>query len=133
MARSVPEWIGKTPDTRVPPRVKQRIYDRANGICHICCLPIKTGETWHAEHVIALIEGGENREGNLKPAHAHCNFAKASGEKTRKSKVAKVRQKHTGAIKPKGDIQSRGFEKAPRPSKLPPIVERVRPLYKGTE
>lgn len=107
MARSLPEWRGKTPDTKAPPRVRQRVFDKAGGICHICSLPIKTGESWHLDHVIALIEGGENRESNLGPAHGHCNLAKANGEKTRKAKVQRTRGKHTGAIRPKQKIQSR--------------------------
>ena len=37
MTRSVPEWIGKTPDQKVPDRVKVRIFDREGGVCHISC------------------------------------------------------------------------------------------------
>lgn len=99
MTRSTKEWIGKTPDSNIPPRVRQRVYDRHNGICHICEVAIKPGETFHAEHVQALIEGGENRESNLKPAHAVCNLKKGIEETKRKSKTNKVRQKHLG-IKP---------------------------------
>ena len=122
MSRSVKEWRGKTDDTPAPPRVRLRIYDRSGGVCHICKLPIKQGESWHADHVKALIEGGENRETNLAPAHAVCNLAKANGEKTRKAKVARTRKKHVGITRPKASIQSRGFdrkERVPKPS-LPP-------------
>ena len=35
MARSVPEWVGKSDDTRVPPRVRIRVYDAYDGVCHI--------------------------------------------------------------------------------------------------
>ena len=111
MPRSVPEWIGKTDDSAIPKRVKVRVYDRYKGLCHICGLPIKQGETWHCDHVKALIEGGENRESNLKPAHAHCNLAKAGDEKKRKSKVARMKAKDIGADQPKGDIPSRGFQR----------------------
>lgn len=114
MSRALPEWISRNDDTPVPPRVRLRVYDRFGSICHICELPIKTSETWHADHVKALIEGGQNRESNLAPAHAHCNLAKANGEKSRKAKVQRTRQKHTGAIRPKGQIKSRGFEKRER-------------------
>lgn len=111
MPRSVKEWIGKTDNTAIPPRVKQRVYDRDNGACHICKLAIKSGETWHADHVKALIEGGENRETNLAPTHAHCNLAKAAGEKTRKAKVQRMKEKNSGARKPKGSINSQSFAK----------------------
>jgi Restriction endonuclease len=122
MARTVKEWIGKTPDTKIPPRVRQRIYDRAQGQCHICKLPIKAGESWQADHVIALINGGENRESNLAPAHAHCHLAKTKQDVAVKKKIARVRGRHTGAKQPKGTIKSRGFAKkarTPKPS-LPP-------------
>jgi len=109
MPRTLPEWIGKTPDTKVPKRVRQRVYDAHNGTCHICELPIKTAETWHLDHLLALIMGGENREKNLAPAHAHCNLKKANDEKAAKAKVAKIKGRHTGATRPKGQLQGRGF------------------------
>lgn len=31
--RSVPEWIGKTPDASIPPRIKRRIVERGEGRC----------------------------------------------------------------------------------------------------
>lgn len=130
MPRTRKSWIGRTDDSKAPPRVRQRVYDAHNGICHICDLPIKPGETWHLDHKKALIAGGENAEGNLAPAHAHCNLAKGQRESAEKAKVAKVRGKHIGAIQPKQSIQSRGFdrkERHPKPA-LPP-----RPLFKSIE
>jgi 5-methylcytosine-specific restriction protein A len=35
MPRSVAEWIGKTDNTPVPPRVKMRIFERHNGRCYL--------------------------------------------------------------------------------------------------
>lgn len=133
MARDVPEWQGKTPSSMPPSRVRLRIFDRAGGICHICKLPIKLGETWHADHVKALIEGGENRETNLAPAHAHCNLAKANGEKARKAKVARTRKKHIRVIEAKQSIQSAPFarsEKAARKANRPPKTQPPRrPMF----
>jgi len=113
IGRSVKEWIGKTPDHMPPPAVRVRIFDRAKGICHICKIPIKLGDTWHCDHVQALVDGGENRESNMAPAHAPCNLEKASGEKTRKAKSDRVRARHIGTKTPtKNPIQSQGFPKA---------------------
>ncbi|WP_457299140.1 HNH endonuclease [Phyllobacterium sp. P5_D12] len=125
MARTVAEWIGKTDNTKAPPRVRQRIYDRDKGSCHLCKTKIKIGETWEADHVIALINGGSNTEGNLAPAHSHCHLKKTALDVKEKSKVAKVRTKHTGVKRPKGDIRSQGFAKsakvhAPSSKSLPP-------------
>ena len=92
MARSIKEWVGKTDDTKIPPRVRERVFDRANGICHCCNLPIKVPfETWDADHRIALINGGENRESNLAPAHSHCHIKKTRQDVAEKAKVASVR------------------------------------------
>jgi 5-methylcytosine-specific restriction protein A len=136
MARTAPEWRGKTDDTMPPPRVRLRIYDRAGGVCHICKLPIKPGETWHADHVKALIEGGENRETNIAPTHAHCNLAKANGEKARKAKVARTRKKHIRVVEAKQSIQSAPFAKSekaarrasktPKPSLPPRLIYQER-------
>jgi 5-methylcytosine-specific restriction protein A len=126
MSRTIAEWIGRTDDTRAPPRVRQRIFDAAGGVCHICKLAIKPGETWQADHVKALINGGANTEGNLAPAHGHCHVGKSAIDVKEKAKVAKVRGKHTGAIRPKQTIQSAPF---PKPDKqrssksgLPPKI-----------
>ncbi|WP_019170722.1 HNH endonuclease [Pseudaminobacter salicylatoxidans] len=126
MARPRPEWIAKHDGMNIPPRVRQRVYDRDGGVCHICKLPIKTGETWQADHVTALINGGEHRETNLAPAHSHCHVGKTAQDVKEKAKVAKVRGKHTGAIRPKQAIKSAPFPKAdksPRIDKsaLPPL------------
>lgn len=33
MTRALPEWIGKTPDTAIPARVRVRVFERFGGIC----------------------------------------------------------------------------------------------------
>lgn len=118
MPRSVKEWIGKTDDSKAPPKVRQRIYDKSQGICHICQLEIKPTETWHLDHVLALIEGGENRERNLAPAHSHCNLKKGQEETKRKAKVNRTRRKHIGIKKTGPKIQGRGFEKVQKTQKI---------------
>lgn len=110
MPRSVKEWIGKNDDSKAPPRVRQRIYDKHGGKCHICGLPLGS-KAWEADHVLALIKGGQNRESNLAPAHVPCHRDKTKKDVKDKAKTAKIRGKHTGAIQPKGKIQSRGFAK----------------------
>lgn len=129
MARPVPEWIGKHDGVNIPPRVRLRVFDRENGICYLCRLPIKPGETWQADHVKALVNGGEHRESNLAPVHSHCHVGKSRKDVSEKAKTAKVRAKHVGAIRPKQSIRSSPFPKSdkqrePRPS-LPP-----RPMFK---
>jgi 5-methylcytosine-specific restriction protein A len=117
MVRTVKPWSGRTDDTKAPPRVRQRIFDAAGGVCHICKLPIKTGETWQADHVKALINGGGNTEGNLAPAHGHCHVGKTALDLKEKAKIAKVRGKHIGAIRPAGKMRGPAFAKPDKPQR----------------
>lgn len=118
MSRAVPEWIGATPDTPVPPRVKLRVFEAYEGRCYLSGVKIRPGDKWELEHVIALINGGENRERNLAPALKGPHAIKTKADVKIKAKTAKVRQKHLGIRSakpsrwpPKGSqkIKSRGF------------------------
>lgn len=126
MARTVKEWIGKTDDTKIPPRVSQRVFDRAGGICHCCKLLIKVPfETWDTDHEIALINGGENRESNLAPAHSHCHIKKTRQDVAAKAKVASVRGKHIGTKRPSSPLSG---QKQPKPPTTKITLQR-RSLY----
>jgi len=66
--RSLPEWIGKTDDSRPPPRVRLRLFEAFNRCCQCGCgRPIAESERWELDHTKALVDGGENRESNLRP------------------------------------------------------------------
>lgn len=100
MTRTVPEWIGKTPDTAIPPRVRLRVFERANGRCQECGRRICAGDAWQADHVMALVNGGENRESNLRALCGWCHKEKTAQDVAEKSKVARVKAKHLGAKNP---------------------------------
>lgn len=102
MSRSTPEWFGATDDTPVPPRVRLRVFEAHNGICHIAKRKIRGGEPWECDHVIALINGGENRESNLAPALKDKHQAKTAEDVREKAVVARKRMKHLGIQKPGG-------------------------------
>ncbi len=42
MTRTTDEWIGKTDDTKAPPRVRRRIFDAHKGICFLTKREIDT-------------------------------------------------------------------------------------------
>lgn len=94
MSRSVEEWKGKTDDTKVPDRVRIRVFDRFGGRCYLCTRRIRAGEYWECDHVIALINRGENREDNLAPACSNCCKPKTARDMDEKSILAKKRVKH---------------------------------------
>lgn len=100
MSREVPEWIGKSDDSKVPQRVRIRVFEREGGICHITGQKIATGEAWQLDHRIPLILGGEHRESNLFPALVEPHKRKTANEMKIKSKIARIKAKHLGIKKP---------------------------------
>ena len=100
MSRSVEEWIGKTDDAAIPPRVRVRVFDRFGGICQLTGRKIRPGDAWDLDHIVVLINGGQHRESNLQPALRDKHRAKTKEDVAHKSKAAKRRKKHVG-IRPK--------------------------------
>jgi len=113
MTRSLPEWVGKTDDTRAPLRVRLRCFERANGTCHITGRKITPADKWELDHIVALINGGENRESNLAPALVKAHRQKTAEDVAMKAKDARVRAKHIGAERPKKKIPYRRFDGTP--------------------
>lgn len=110
MSRSVSEWVGKTDDAPVPPRVRLRVWDRFNGLCHRCGRKIAAGERWTCEHLKALINGGQNRESNLGITCSWCLNDKNAEDVAEKSKTADQRKAYLG-IKAKSGRGIRGWRK----------------------
>ena len=99
--RSTAEWIGKTDDAKVPDYVRLRIFTRADGICHISKRKITPADDWDLEHVLALCNGGEHREGNMAPALKEPHKVKTAADVTQKAKNDRVRKRHLGIKKPR--------------------------------
>jgi len=110
VSRSVDEWVGKSPDSKVPPHVRVRVFETHKGVCHISKRKIRPGEAWELEHVQPLSMGGENRERNLAPALVAPHKAKTAREAGERSKADRVRLKHLG-LKPAGRGWNRTLKK----------------------
>lgn len=122
--RTVPEWRGKSPDSKVPGHVRARIFVNANGLCHISGRKIGPADQWDLEHVTPLSMGGEHRESNLRPALRDKHREKTAAEAGPRAKADRVQKKHLG-IKSKPRLQSRGFPKAePQHSASRPIQRK---------
>lgn len=104
MSRKVDEWIGKSPDTPVPARVKVRVFEAHGGRCHISGRKIQAGDAWDLDHVLALKNGGENRESNLAPALRTEHRKKTRSDMALKKKIARVRKKFLGVHKSKNPL-----------------------------
>jgi hypothetical protein len=101
MSRELPEWIGANDDSAIPARVKVRVFERAGGRCLLCTLAIVGKLRPAYDHRIALINGGENREGNLSLLCVPCHAQKTAGDVAEKATVYRKRLSHLG-LKPKG-------------------------------
>jgi 5-methylcytosine-specific restriction protein A len=100
MPRDVPEWIGETPDTPVPLRVRMRVYEARGGKCACCGVPI-AGKPWEIDHSIPLIHGGKNRESNLQPLLTEHHRIKTHADVQTKARTARIKAAHLG-VKAKG-------------------------------
>ena len=109
--RSVPLWVGSTPDAKVPTRVRVRVFQAHGGKCHLSGRKIMPGDAWDLDHVIALSCGGTHSEDNLAPALRDKHREKTRDDVKVKAKIARVKAKHLGIFpRSKRKIQSRGFQ-----------------------
>lgn len=102
------EWIGRTDDSKPPPYVRRRVFDKYDGVCYLSKVKILIGDKWDLEHIVALCNGGENRESNMAPALVAPHKVKTKQDRATKAKNDHVRMKHLG-IRPASRLQSRGF------------------------
>lgn len=109
MSRAVSEWVGKTDDTAIPPRVRLRVFEAHGERCACCSVKLGPGTAWDLDHTIALINGGENREGNMQPLCKGCHKPKTAQDVATKAKDRRVRQKHVGAAPVKRKMPYRRF------------------------
>lgn len=127
MARTVKEWIADTDDQRAPPRVRLRIFDRDGGRCHICGCVI-VGKKWALDHVKALVNGGENRESNLRPVHIACHAEKTAADVAEKAKIVAKRQAHL-RIAPDGPkMQGKQFPKTRKAARRQQVAANKLPI-----
>jgi hypothetical protein len=80
--------------------VRLRIFLKWDGRCQCGCNRlIRPGEAWECEDTIALINGGERRESNLKPWLKGHQKEKTASDVAEKSMVYRKAAKHRGIRK----------------------------------
>ncbi len=72
MVYSRKQKISETDDRSVD---RDKIYERDQGICHICSQTVSR-DNFHLDHIVPLYNGGTHVAANIKIAHRHCNIAK---------------------------------------------------------
>ncbi len=122
MSRTVPEWIGKTDDATIPPRVRLRVFERWMGVCHISGRKILPHEQWDLDHIVSLVNGGKHVESNLAPALRDKHRIKTKSDVAEKAMMARKRKKAVGIKRPSSFRGWRKFsgqvvfnKKTPRP------------------
>lgn len=102
MTRPVPLWESSNPNAMPPPRVKARIVTRQDGVC-ACGCGVKLGvcgEAIEFDHIVAVVNGGANREDNIQALREPCHKVKTRADVAEKSTVARKRAKHLGLKAP---------------------------------
>ena len=114
--RKAEEWIGRTPDSKPPKSVIDRLFLKQMGRCAISGRKIAAGETTHADHIVPLKDGGMNREANLQLVTVDAHREKTADENAARAKERRIRLKHAGLWpRSKTPLRSRGFPKRAHP------------------
>lgn len=80
--------------------VRARVFDKANGACHLCGGKITASDKWDVDHVLPLALGGADDESNFAPAHKRCHIDKTADDVGRIRKADRQRAVFIGAKKP---------------------------------
>ena len=97
--RSVDEWIGKTDDAEIPPRVRMRVFLAHDGKCHLTGRKIMPGDYWECDHIVALCNGGTHSESNLAPALRDAHRCKTAQDVKLRAKIDRIRKRRMGIKK----------------------------------
>lgn len=96
MSRSVGEWIARNDDTKIPPRVMERVARKADGRCVKCTRETGPALPGECDHVVPLVLGGEHRETNLQWLCKTCHAAKTRLDVRLKAKAARISKRNLG-------------------------------------
>lgn len=109
--RDIPEWISRTPNSKPPQSVVDRVFLRQDGRCAISKRKLFPGDARAVDHIIPLKDGGLNVESNLQIIAADKHAEKTAAENTDRAKVTRTRLKHNGLWpKSRRPLRSKGFE-----------------------
>lgn len=98
--RSVPQWVGPTPDAPIPTRVKLRIWERCGGKCALTGKKLMVGDEYDFDHIIPLAMGGDHAELNLHVVARAAHRLKSAEEAAVRAKCDRIRAKHLGIAPP---------------------------------
>jgi 5-methylcytosine-specific restriction endonuclease McrA len=78
--------------------VKARVtlFQKHDGVCHLCGGKINVGEAWEVEHIIPFAMGGADDESNWSPAHIKCHRAKTTEDVGNIARAKRREARHIG-------------------------------------
>jgi 5-methylcytosine-specific restriction protein A len=129
MARTVPEWIGKTDDSVAPRLCQLRILDRQDNRCALTGHVFVPGDKIEFDHITALWLGGKNRESNLQAVLGIAHKRKTKAEAPVRAKVNASRAKHLGITQPTGKLRGPAFAKPDKPQRTTKPSLPYRPMF----
>lgn len=94
MPRSVAIWQGRTDDAMPGKLVRDRLSRAQGDCCALCRQPFGPKRRAHCDHIVPLIDGGQNCEANLQMICADCHKAKTSAEASARKKTRDIRESH---------------------------------------
>lgn len=79
---------------KMTPQRVLKIYQRANGRCHVCQLKLPAGVDYEIDHIAALCNGGSDDDDNLAPICMECHDLKTPDDVSIASHGRKMAAKH---------------------------------------
>lgn len=108
-------------------KTRATIIARACSRCEKCSAVLKVGEG-EVDHILPCELGGEPTVANGRLLCRVCHKEKTAGDVRRIRESDRERDRHTGAIRPAGKIQSAPFPKTDKPRK--PVEYRPCTFYR---
>ncbi|WP_458760512.1 HNH endonuclease [Afipia sp. TerB] len=94
-----------------------RVFERGGCICQNCRRELSSSDKKQCDHIVAIINGGQNRESNLQTLCDWCHKAKTKADVALKSKVYRVKAKSQGFRGRRRTIPGRKFDGTPIPAR----------------
>lgn len=78
-------------------KARVALFQKHDGVCHLCGGKINVGEAWEVEHIIPFAMGGADDESNWSLAHIKCHRAKTTEDVGNIAKAKRREARHIGA------------------------------------
>lgn len=96
------------PRKALTPKHRAELFERWNGVCHLCGQKIAAGEPWDDEHVIDRWTSADDSLENRRPAHRlGCHPKKTAADAKVRGKIKRIIAREDGTRRPRQAIPQR--------------------------